>query len=207
MMCVGTNRPEEDAGAWERRLARELVAAIASQGLRGFARGQKSGSESLQRSDRMRAYHRDLGDLKEFLRMRITRIGSSIVLNQRAYLDKVPEHCSQKDTKLAKTPLPEGYMLVPHEGAVDLARRRHFQVVIGLLLYLMLGTRPDIAFVVTKLALYSANPSKNHLNRALYICRYLQGTCNYMLEYNGASGLGLVAYTNADWGTDSKHHS
>lgn len=41
----------------------------------------------------------------------------------------------------------------------------------------------------------------------MYICRYLQGTRDYTLEYNGASGLGLVAYTDADWGADPKRRS
>ena len=45
----------------------------------------------------------------------------------------------------------------------------------------MLGTRPDIAFAVTKLAQYAANPSKDHLDKALYICRYLIGTQHTVL--------------------------
>jgi len=66
----------------------------------------------------------------------------------------------------------------------------------------MLGTRPDIAFAVTKLAQYAANPSKEHLNKALYICRYLVGTPNYHLTYDGSSGQGLSACTDSDWASD-----
>ena len=66
----------------------------------------------------------------------------------------------------------------------------------------MLGTRPDIAFAVTKLAQHSANPSEDHVQKALYICRYLQGTRSYKLEYTGKNGLGLVAFTDSDWGSD-----
>ena len=101
-----------------------------------------------------------------------------------------------QNCKTARTPLPQGYNPEKYEGAVDTARRSQFQMVIGSLLYLMLGTRPDIAFAVTKLAQHSANPSQDHLNKALYICRYLQGTRDYKLEYDGKSGLGLVAYVD-----------
>jgi hypothetical protein len=66
----------------------------------------------------------------------------------------------------------------------------------------MLGTRPDIAFAVTKLAQYAANPSKEHLDRALYICRYLVGTSKYHLTYDGDSGEGIVACTDSDWASD-----
>ena len=150
---------------------------------------------------------RDLGDVKEFLRMQIQRISSKIVIDQCAYLDTVLERCGMTNAKTAKTPLPEGYIPMPNEEEVNLARRNRFQIVIGSLLYIMLGTRPDIAFAVTKLAQYSANPSEDHLNRALYICRYLQGTRKYTLEYDGSQGEGLVAYTDADWGADPKRRS
>ena len=66
----------------------------------------------------------------------------------------------------------------------------------------MLGTRPDIAFAVTKLAQYASNPSEDHLSKALYICRYLVGTQHYHLTYDRASGQGISACTDSDWASD-----
>jgi hypothetical protein len=63
----------------------------------------------------------------------------------------------------------------------------------------MLGTRLDIAFIVTKLAQQSTNPTKDHLSKAKHILAYLNSTCNYTLDYNGKSGLGLVAFVDLDW--------
>jgi hypothetical protein len=74
-----------------------------------------------------------------------------------------------------QTPLPMGYIPTPNTEPVDEELRHRFQQVIGSLLYIMLGTRPDIAFAVTKLSQHAANPSKEHLQKALYICRYLVG--------------------------------
>ena len=73
---------------------------------------------------------------------------------------------------------------------------------IGSLLYLTLSTRPDIAFVVTKMAQFTAKPNKEHLNKALYICRYLVRTKNYCITYDGLSGSGLMACTDSDWASD-----
>ena len=70
------------------------------------------------------------------------------------------------------------------------------------MLYLTLGTRPDIAFAVTKLVQYAARPNQEHLNKVLYICRYLVGTKNYCLTYDGSSGLSLRACTDSDWASD-----
>ncbi|KAL7281533.1 hypothetical protein ACG7TL_004850 [Trametes sanguinea] len=145
---------------------------------------------------------RDLGEVKEFLRMRIQRSGSMIRIDQCAYLEKVLQRCGMQNAKSAPTPLPAGYYPKPNDGTADPTLRSRFQTVIGSLLYIMLGTRPDIAFAVTKLSQFAANPSQEHLNKALYICRYLIGTRSYALVYKGASGLGISACTDSDWGSD-----
>jgi hypothetical protein len=146
---------------------------------------------------------RDLGEVTEFLRMKITHKGHSIHLDQSAYLHVVLERCGMQNTKSAVTPLPAGYVPKPSDEPTNPERRSCFQTVIGSLLYLMLSTRPDISFAVTKLAQYSTNPSKDHLDKALYICCYLVGTQNYCLTYNGASEQGLNATTNSDWASDA----
>jgi len=62
----------------------------------------------------------------------------------------------------------------------------------------MLETRPDIAFAITQLAQYTANPSLDHFNQALYVCCYLLETQNYFFIYKGETGLGISAYTDLD---------
>ena len=145
---------------------------------------------------------RDLGPVNEFLRMRIRRDGSKILIDQCAYLEKVLDRCQMINAKPAITPLPAGFFAAPNTETVNPELRRRFQMIIGSLLYIMLGTRPDIAFAVTLLSRHAANPSQDHLNKALYICRYLLGTRNYALVFDGATGYGLEAYTDSDWGTD-----
>ena len=66
----------------------------------------------------------------------------------------------------------------------------------------MLGTRPDIAFAVTQMAKFAANPSYDHLNKAMHIMRYLSGTRNYALVYDGSSDSGLYAYCDSSYGDD-----
>ena len=66
----------------------------------------------------------------------------------------------------------------------------------------MLGTRPDIAYVVIKLSQFSANPSQIHLDNALYIMRYLVGTQDYKIVYNGKVAEGLMTFTDSDWAAD-----
>jgi len=144
----------------------------------------------------------DLGDCKEFLRMRVTCKGQSIYIDQCSYLDKVVERFGMTNAKYACTPLPTGYTPTPNQGEVNPHLCTLFQQIIGSLLYIMLGTRPDIAFAVTKLAQFAANPSKEHLDKAKYILRYLAGIAKYALVYKGASNKGLIAYTDSDYTAD-----
>jgi len=145
---------------------------------------------------------RDLGEPNEFLQMQITRKGHAIHLDQCTYLQKVVERCGMLNAKSASTPLPAGYYAAKNTEPVDVELHSRFQTVIGSLLYLMLGTRPDIAFAVTHLSHHAVNPSQDHPNKVLYICRYLIGTSTYSLVYNGGSGAGLIACTDSDWGSD-----
>jgi hypothetical protein len=145
---------------------------------------------------------RDLGDAQEFLRMRITRKKGKIYLDQVSYLKRVLERFGMSNARVAPTPLPAGYTPAENKKPADPKLRTRFQSVIGSLLYLMLGTRPDIAYAVIKLAKFAANPSKEHLDKALYICRYLAGTQDYSLVYDGTSDAGLIAFTDSDWASD-----
>ena len=145
----------------------------------------------------------DLGEITKFLGMKISRSDSKIHLDQCTYLRTVLEQCGMHNSKKAATPLPAGYVPIRLEVVASLELRSKYQTVIGSLLYLMLGTRPDIAFAVTKMAQFAANPSKDHLNRALYICRYLVGTQSYRLTYDGEAGQGLSATTDSDWAADT----
>jgi len=102
----------------------------------------------------------------------------------------------------APTPFPTGYYLQKHTGPVNYDLQQRFQILIGSLLYLMLGTRPDIAFTITQLVWYTANPSLDHFNWALYVCHYLVETQDYSLIYKGETGLGISTYTDSDWASN-----
>ena len=73
-------------------------------------------------------------------------------------------------------------------------------------MYLMISLRPDIGFVVVKLAQQMANPSNNHYQVGLHLYKYLLATHRYWLVYNGLSNELLVAYSNSDWGQDYEYH-
>ena len=62
----------------------------------------------------------------------------------------------------------------------------------------MLGTRPNIAYVVMCMLQFCANPLQEYLCRALYIIQYLGSTKNFTLCYDGANHDSFLGYTNSD---------
>ena len=61
-----------------------------------------------------------------------------------------------------------------------------YQSVVGSLVYAMIGTRADIAFVVGVVSQYMANPGPQHWVVVKRILCYLKGTIDYVLRYGGS---------------------
>ena len=147
----------------------------------------------------------DLGKAKEYLGMRITRDCKAhmITLDQTYYVEKVAKCFGQENCKEVSTPLSTRYSLRSNEGNTNPTLRSCYQLVIGSLLYIMLETRPDIAYLVIKMAQFSTNPSEEHPQRALYIVCYLSSTMNLCIWYSASGNQnGLIAYFNTDWAGD-----
>ena len=117
--------------------------------------------------------------------MHIKRHGCKINIDQCTYPDKVIECFGLQNTNTTPTPLPQKYYSIYNNGLVNLALYTKFQTIIKSLLYIMINTQPDIAYAVTALSKHLANPIKEHISKALYICYYLLGTPDTVLYFNG----------------------
>ena len=74
------------------------------------------------------------------------------------------------------------------------------------LMWAMLGTRQDLAYVTGVIGRYSANPKRCHWELAKRIVRYLKGTRDWVLVYDGSDvGMDMTfhGYTDADWSGDN----
>ena len=68
---------------------------------------------------------------------------------------------------------------------------------VGILMYAMVYTRPDIAHVVGVVSRYMNNPGKEHWMPVKWILRYLKGTTNQALCFGG-SNISLQGYVDVD---------
>ncbi|GJR52307.1 retrovirus-related pol polyprotein from transposon TNT 1-94 [Tanacetum coccineum] len=76
--------------------------------------------------------------------------------------------------------------------------------VVGSLIYLMVCTRPDIAYAVSIVSRYLANPSKNHYEVVKWILKYLKGTADVGLVYGRDQGKYVYVddFMDADYAKD-----
>jgi hypothetical protein len=70
--------------------------------------------------------------------------------------------------------------------------------IIGSLMYLT-NTRPDMCFAVNTVSQFLVEPRRVHLVAAKHVMRYLKGTMDYGLSYDGDHDFTLIGYTDADW--------
>jgi hypothetical protein len=81
------------------------------------------------------------------------------------------------------------------------ANHKEYLSIVGSLMYMALGSRPDIAFSVTALSRYNIQPLKMHLTDARRVLRYLKTTSELRIHYRRLSyqQISAVGFTDSDW--------
>ena len=147
----------------------------------------------------------NLGTAHFFLGIEIIRKHHQITLCQSAYIQKILKRFNLTDAHTVSTPLSPGRKLegTPN-GADEETDETVYRSMIGSLMYLMLCTRPDIAFTVGALSRYSSLPRTSHLNYAKHLLRYVKKTAHIGLRLGPFTTKNLhpILYSDADWAGD-----
>ncbi|SGY77719.1 BQ5605_C005g03707 [Microbotryum silenes-dioicae] len=145
-----------------------------------------------------------LGPAEYILGIQIRRLeDGSIALSQECYImDVLARFHFDTTTRGATVPMTPGLSLtaVPGQGTERI--RSWYLQAIGSLLYISLGTRPDIAFAVSYLSRFANNPGRRHWVAVKHVLRYLRATYRDELLYAcGPTKItGVVGYSDANWG-------
>jgi hypothetical protein len=155
----------------------------------------------------------DHGDLDWHLGMKFTRNkkSGSITIDQKAYIESVLKRFDMADCNSKPTPMTPGLHLSKADcpEVPDKEQTRMYQQLIGSLMYISCGTRPDIAYAVSTCAQFMSNPGSRHMEAAKHILRYLKGTSNVGLTYSkqpAELANVLFGYVDADHASDSDDH-
>jgi len=146
-----------------------------------------------------RFHIKDLGPIKYFLGLEVSRSLDGLVLNQRKYCLDLISETGMLGCKPTPTPFDPSIKLHVDEGAL-LPNPSSFRRLIGRLLYLT-NTRPDISFVVQQLSQFVSSLREPHMQQALRIIRYLKNAPGYGLLYKSNTSFQIQAFSDSDWAT------
>ena len=108
----------------------------------------------------------DMGEPSKIVGIEITQDEDSVTISQTKYIEAILKREGMQNAYPVKTPFDHKISLVPNrEGGEGNCSNSYVQL-IGSLMYLTTATRPDIAFAVYCLAVFTANLTKVHENAA-----------------------------------------
>jgi len=158
----------------------------------------------------------DITDLDELhwllgIKIKCDRECRIIHLSQCSYIDSILHRYRLQDLKPVSIPMDTNIQLTTAQSlstTVEFAQMRNvpYHEAVGLLMYMALGTRPDIAFAIQTVSCFSMKPGLTHWEAVKRIFRYLKGTTELWLTY-GTSKMGLTGYADADSSMAEDQHA
>ena len=132
-----------------------------------------------------------LGSIKHILGMDVYNNldEHKVFISQRQYIADSVKRYSKYNLRAFSTPIDnrQPYMKsqCPEAGSPEATRmlQMPYRELVGTLLWIANGTRPDIAFAVTTLAKYTSNPGEIHWQALLRVLGYLQVTIHHCICY------------------------
>ena len=125
----------------------------------------------------------DLGEPSKIVSIEITIDNDLIAISQSKYIESILKKKGLEQVNPVAMPMDPNALLIPNPEGNKGDRSNLFARLLGELQYIANTTRPDIAYVVNRLALYTANPSLQHIGALKRILRYLSGTRTHGIVY------------------------
>jgi hypothetical protein len=140
-----------------------------------------------------------------YLGLQIKRMDDgSIFLHQKVYAENVVQRFRMEHANSVKIPADQHHQMDPemHTNGDKETDNKLYRQIIGSLMYLSLGTRPDITYAVNKASQFLENPRKIHWKAAKRIVKYLKGTINHGLYFPVKQEGHVYAFSDADYAGD-----
>ena len=140
----------------------------------------------------------DIGPVDFIIGIKFIKTKYGYIMHQLQYLNKILEKFKIEEYNQISS--------LTYIQDEELRKRsfdpKKYMQAVGSLLYLAMGTRPDILFATSKASRKNRNPTYEDWINVIKIFRYLKGTKYYGLSYTG--NINLDVYVDADLGGDEE---
>ena len=141
---------------------------------------------------------KDLGPLKYFLGIEVSRSSEGIFLSQRKYALDLLQETGMSGCQPVNTLIEESLKLCVELNQVSTDKER-YQRFVGRLMYLV-HTRLDLAYALSVVSQYMHNPGEQHMNAVMCILRYLKNAPGKgILFTKNVDHQSIEVCTDADW--------
>lgn len=155
---------------------------------------------------------KDLGEAKKILGMEISRNRDKgeLFISQEEYLWKVLGKYQMDQSKAVATPLGVHFDLNTATDKEWLQQEEHmkkilYQNAVGSIMYSMVGTRPDLAYVIGVINRFMSKPLKEHWQAVKWVLRYIRGSVDTRLCFKKKGDFVVRGYCDSDYGGDRDH--
>ena len=144
----------------------------------------------------------DLGESRLFLGIEISRdrAARTLTISQNAMVDTIlSKYVGAFDVRPRKVPMQPTLKLSKDGEPMD-APQELYGSMLGAIMYVANGTRPDIAYATHRLARYTQNPKQQHWEALLYLLGYLLRYPHVGITYGPEQSVHV--YSDADHAGD-----
>jgi len=140
----------------------------------------------------------DIGEIDFIIGIKFVKCNDGYILHQSQYVDKILD-----EFKIDKYDEISNMMYYKNEKlSKKKFNQKLYMKAVGCLLYLAIGTRPDIMFATSKASRKNQDPTYEDWFNVLKIFRYLNGTKYYGLKFT--NNIDLNIFVDADLGGDER---
>lgn len=141
---------------------------------------------------------KDLGSPRQYMGLNINidyELGV-LTIDQNDYIQRILQKFDMVDCNPSATPMEPHLQLEDIDGALS---NEPYRALLGSLMYLMLGSRPDIGFAIGYLSRFQDKATEVHFKYLKRVLRYIKGTADFALVYRRSDSPTLIGYADADY--------
>ena len=140
----------------------------------------------------------DLGKMKKILGIRVERHWEKgpLKISQGPYIDIILTRFHMQNANPVSTPLNKSIKLTPNiKPTINVP----YAKAIGLHMYAVLGTWPNLAFTIQHLSQFTMSFGLEQWTAVKHVFRYLKGTQNGGIAFKREANLDLEFFANSDY--------